>query len=977
MLALPSASRDSRAVRFIGSAFVIAVCAPVHAASARDPERGLPLIEVIAPSRYDSPATPVGAQAFDLERLPDGALLVANNEGLLKLDGTGWRTWNPLRGAVLSVAADERGRVHLGGVGDFGWFDRFGESYVSLKAESERLGRPFGEVWAIVATRDAAYYVDRECVWRWDGRALALAYEGTGELRQSVALGDAALVLDPAVGLVLVDGATTRVLAGSEALAGTASAALAAHGGAAVTVSSDGVLRRYDAQGETTRVPLEPALAEALADARVSALAPLPDGGYAVGTRRRGLYLVGADGTLLGHLSEAAGFDDTRIFSLLALGVDGLWVGRDHGVALVEWPGQVSRYGTGLGLPRVPLGVARVAGVMNLVTTRGVYRLGANGTGFASAVPHALNDAVLFDFTASSETLYAAAREGLYALAGDAVERVDPRLSYVAYVLTDDPPRVLVGGDRSAWVVEHGEDGWRTLGDLPGVHVEIRRIVPESPNVVWLSSRSARQLLRVELGVVGDASWAPSDARVVDYSNNPAAPSAPVLPLVVGDGLVFANADGIHRHDRTSGRFTRDTALEARLAPSDGELRDSLPLGNDRVLFAQHDRYRVLRRAPDGWHDETTPLARIPRGATPRSLYREPDGTLWLSTSDAIYRHDPETQQALPSLPAPRVEQVDGSRARLLEGGGRHALGTGPRALTLRFSAPVFVASDVIEFRSRLAPLDRAWSAWSSTARRELAWVPGGTYHLEVEARDVFGRKSPVTRVELAVDWPWYQRPWALVVYAALALAAIAALIRLRERRLVARAAALEALVRERTQALEVASVTDQLTRLRNRHYVEAARRGFDPRDALIVMLLDLDHFKRVNDTRGHETGDRVLQAVATRLVDAAPRDAVLFRWGGEEFLLLVPQRNGDDAAALARNLLGAIGNRPVRLDDGTTIALTGSIGWDIAPGTDEIALRDGLRRADAHLYAAKRAGRDRAHGPGAATATRADTEIG
>src|SRR5688500_18287396 len=81
-----------------------------------DAERGLPLVTRTEPAAFDSPATPVGAQAFDLERLADASLLVANNEGLLRLDGTGWATWNPLTGVVFAVAAAKDGRLYLGGV---------------------------------------------------------------------------------------------------------------------------------------------------------------------------------------------------------------------------------------------------------------------------------------------------------------------------------------------------------------------------------------------------------------------------------------------------------------------------------------------------------------------------------------------------------------------------------------------------------------------------------------------------------------------------------------------------------------------------------------------------------------------------------------------------------------------------------------------------------------------------------------------
>ena len=878
---------------------------------------------------------------------------------------------------MFTVAAGRDGRIYLGGVGDFGWAERFGGEYVSLAPWGQRLGRSFGETWAVVAGTRHVYFVDREHAYRWDGESLAAIHDGRGELRHAVALGaDDAIAFDPGAGLVLLDGSGARVLPGSEPLAALPACALAPLGAEVATVCSDGVLRRWSAEGLVAANAIDATLAARLKTARPSALAALTPDTYAVATRRGNLFLVSGAGAFLGELAPVQSADATRIFSLLPLGPDGLWVGQDHGLALVEWPGQVSRYDRALGLVGVPLGVARVAGALNLVTTAGVHRLDATASGFATAVPYALSDHVLFDFAASrGGTLFAATREGLYAIEGGEVVRADEELCYVARVVSEAPLRVLVGGDRHAWVIERDGGTWRRLGDLPRVRGEIRRITPESDAVLWLSSRSGRQLVRVDLGDASAPGWTASSARVTDFSAAADAPPAPVLPLQLPDGLAFAAAGKFYRHDPASMRFERDAALEAVLSTRDGELRDALPLGGGRVLLAQHDRYRVLRRGErdDTWFEEPTPLARVPRGASPRSLHREDDGTIWITTSNAIYRHRPAQQSALPSLPRPRIELLHAERPLALAHGTDIALGTGPRNLELRFSTAVFVAADTVRFRSRLVPLDRDWTAWTPNAVREIAHLPGGSYTLEVQAKDLFGRESEAARVTLVLERPWYRRGWAIALGAALLAAAVAMLVRLRERRLRARAEALESLVRDRTLALEAASVTDQLTGLHNRHYFDASTRQLrSTRPAVLVALVDVDHFKRINDTLGHEAGDRVLQDVAARLHDAAPRGSFLFRWGGEEFLLLAPLFEGSGLAeAITQRLLERVGGTPVALD-ATRIDVTCSIGWEIAPVPDEGAMHEALRRADAHLYAAKQAGRNRVHGPARGAARRA-----
>ncbi len=164
------------------------------------------------------------------------------------------------------------------------------------------------------------------------------------------------------------------------------------------------------------------------------------------------------------------------------------------------------------------------------------------------------------------------------------------------------------------------------------------------------------------------------------------------------------------------------------------------------------------------------------------------------------------------------------------------------------------------------------------------------------------------------------------------------------------------------------------MTGLHNRRYFDAAAQRLveHQHDEVLVALIDLDHFKRINDTCGHETGDRVLQRVAERLVDAAPAGAVLFRWGGEEFLLLAPLHAvGESAADITGRLLDRVGDRPIELDAGGMATVSCSIGWESTATFDSGSVREALRRADAHLYEAKQAGRDRMFGPGGETRAR------
>jgi len=166
-----------------------------------------------------------------------------------------------------------------------------------------------------------------------------------------------------------------------------------------------------------------------------------------------------------------------------------------------------------------------------------------------------------------------------------------------------------------------------------------------------------------------------------------------------------------------------------------------------------------------------------------------------------------------------------------------------------------------------------------------------------------------------------------------------------------------EALRDDIRHSLELA-VTDGLTGLRNRHYVDHHLRELLRSGTAAVILIDVDRFKQVNDTHGHATGDHVLRAVSARIRDNLRAVDLAGRYGGEEFLVVVPSASAEEGLAVAERLRAVMREAPVMLDGGIAVPVTLSLGVALPPtGADA---RDAVRAADNALYRAKRTGRDR-----------------
>jgi two-component system cell cycle response regulator len=161
------------------------------------------------------------------------------------------------------------------------------------------------------------------------------------------------------------------------------------------------------------------------------------------------------------------------------------------------------------------------------------------------------------------------------------------------------------------------------------------------------------------------------------------------------------------------------------------------------------------------------------------------------------------------------------------------------------------------------------------------------------------------------------------------------------------------------------AAVTDPLTGLYNRRYLEShferiCGRLKEEGKTISLLMLDIDHFKLVNDTHGHDAGDQVLQAVAKRVVSNLRGFDTAVRYGGEEFVILLPDAPLSAAVNTAERLCKSISSAPVPVaNSAEAISISASLGVATMMAGDE-SLEQLVRRADAALYQAKETGRNK-----------------
>jgi len=361
-------------------------------------------------------------------------------------------------------------------------------------------------------------------------------------------------------------------------------------------------------------------------------------------------------------------------------------------------------------------------------------------------------------------------------------------------------------------------------------------------------------------------------------------------------------------------------------------------------------------------------------------------GTLWLPSRDGIVALRPSEVTKNPVAPSVAIESVRiGAQSRELDGAPLGRLPESARDLQFAFTALSFQDPRSTLIQYRLDGYDAEWHTLGDGEPRRANYtnLPPGPYRFAVRAANNAGVWAAAP-AQLAFTIPprMSETGWFSALLALLATTALMLFLRwlhLRHRRLQAR---LQRLVDARTielselnLRLQEASQTDPLTGLRNRRFLELqmpADIGFYDREnpglanheqILLFALLDIDHFKAVNDRHGHGAGDSVLQQVAQLLSRLLRSGDYIVRWGGEEFLLVFRPMGHDLLGTIGERLRREIAEHAFELPDRRALRLTASIGlceYPLFSDTEHrLGWEDMIELADRALYWVKQHGRD------------------
>lgn len=352
----------------------------------------------------------------------------------------------------------------------------------------------------------------------------------------------------------------------------------------------------------------------------------------------------------------------------------------------------------------------------------------------------------------------------------------------------------------------------------------------------------------------------------------------------------------------------------------------------------------------------------------------DPDGSIWIGTARGVSHLSDPAHLFDEGQPSVRIDSLSRGGMPVQRG---QLLGWSDKPLHIELSTmEVYDDPSRLTVRYRLLGLHDEWIQ-SDNLSIDQPPLPSGHFRLQVQVLDRYRRTaSPIADLPFAVASLWWRSPPAIALYVLIGSGLLIGLWRWRHRHLVARERMLAELVSERTYQLErekrelenaraalaLKASHDALTGLLNRSGIleamaaelQGCAHGEHP---LAVVLIDLDHFKQVNDDHGHLVGDAVLAKVGARLTACLRDSDKVGRYGGEELLLLLPGMTRQSQRRL-RAIHEALSLAPYEVGAARPLQVTCSVGVSWFRVGDTAASL--LARADEALYRAKRSGRNR-----------------
>ncbi|MCB1645947.1 MAG: diguanylate cyclase, partial [Pseudomonadales bacterium] len=804
-------------------------------------------------------------QNFDITQTSDGRIYIASYDGVLVFDGENWQLVDlPGEEIVRSVVADGQ-KVYVGSFDDFGFLERSEDGTMAFRSllgefSEELRGQSFYDIWDILITPQGVFFKALNHVFLWNpetGEHRLWRYEGKfGAISR---LGDKTILQFRGEGIRWLSGKDWVPLNGTGMITELVMGMAPLPEGGLLTISRDGKWYRVTEQGGEVY-----GVGEAMPPASMfTDIVSLGDETLALTTDAGYLYLYDPRN---GDVSKSR-LENGFLNGVIAGQNDTVFVVGDTGFFALKWPSEWLQLDEENGLQGSVVGGYRADGETFVMSSNGVYRKKDREDEF-----HQTNwtDTEAWDLIKTDEeTFLLADSHELKLIEGETVTRLGDDAIYPRILKQSQfhPDRIYVGTDSGIGILEKVDGAWKlTYYDQSFDSWQVNSIEELDEDTILAGAERA-SVQKVSFSY--DEKWRHQSvvlgqADGIDYG---AGPESSLLKLQDGRMIVSTRA-GFFEYEHGSFRETDMDGLQA-LKPKKQTI--SLDQSPDGTLWAFS--YNHLYKKPPGKNWSQLKVDQI-RSSGLNYISFDEESTGLFAINSALVVH--ASKGAPPVSPvnntlqfqAIELEDEAGEKRLLSLTPGKPVVIEQGGRLSFSYAVIDFFQPDAIRYQYSLSTLEGASDRWLESNRVWFYGLEPGEYEFSVRARLGDGSVTEPLKYQFSVSRYWYQHPLMQIVWVILISIALTVVIYLtgqyRSRRLREANAALEEMVRERTRELEAANLrleemahVDGLTEIPNRRKLdtvleESILQCEERSRTMGVVLLDVDFFKKYNDSKGH-----------------------------------------------------------------------------------------------------------------------------
>ena len=728
---------------------------------------------------YEKQVYNAGAQNWDIRQDIQGRVYFANNEGLLSFDGVYWKLYPlPNKTIVRSLAFGPDHRIYAGGQDEIGYFspDRSGRlMYTSLKDLVPEADRKFADIWNIVSYDHGIFFRSDNKIFRYANNIIEVFRPSAAWIFMGQA-GDKLIAQDAAKGLLVFKqgawipfispGAFPKdMLITSVITIGQDSSLVATQNGLFM-LTGDRLL------------PFTPSGKGFLPQQIFSGSIKVDDECFIVGTYANGFYLINKRGQVLEHLSKREGLQNNNVRSVFMDRNHNIWLGLDSGIDFIAFNNAIKH----INLPNMNGGSGYAAVIyynkLYLGLSNGIYEFPLSAVKDLSYVPdecRIIADGQTWGLYLVNDQLLAGKEEGFFRVHDGKVEPVMRGNGFWTFQPLEDIHQgsLLVAGNyHGVRLFAAGERGFEDKGNITGFSESARFIAVDNNNTIWVS-HPYRGVYKLPLSTAADAAF----KLYTDKDGLPSSLNNHVYK--VKNRVVIATEKGVYEYNPGTDRFEPSSYFR--------EI-----FGNQSVRYLKEDlsgNIWFIQEKTIGVVDFSTfkpsiiylPELKGKMLSGFEHIYPVNDNNIFLGGEKGFYHINfaKYKQNNHPLTVYIRTVKAIGRTDSLLYGGYFGEANEDPgqgkvkmpsishhwNSFHIEYASPLFEQQSNIEYSYILEGFDKDWSEWSKRAEKDYTNLPAGAYTFEVKARNNLGNESAVNTYSFTVLAPWYQTPWAYMIY--------------------------------------------------------------------------------------------------------------------------------------------------------------------------------------------------------------------